>query len=168
MASSFITFKEKGFWANDSYVEVFQLLLFEETHNISNSNWLTEYRKDLALESLPLISGGMSMCFDKIIINNERKEKILEFISTIKSKIKSDQNYLTGNHLNHLRKAVRLHLLAIKEFDWDKIEIDKQLKEGAFSNDLPIEVYQRGLDLLEQVVLENLNYTSSSEITYLN
>jgi len=83
MGSSFIDFQESGFWANDGFVEAFQLLLFEEIQ-LQHQNkvaWLNEYKKELALQSLPLISGGMSMYLNEALTDEERTKTILQLIT---------------------------------------------------------------------------------------
>ena len=167
MASSFISFKDKGFWASDCFVESFQLLLFEEIslQYQDDIQWLNNYKKDLALQSLPLIYGGMSMCFDETLKDGNRAAIILRLIDDIKKKIINYDEYLTGAHLNLLRKNVRHFLVDIKEFEWDEEEIDKLLEDGNYG-ELPVEKYQRGFSLLRALVAGQLNFKADTEITY--
>jgi hypothetical protein len=76
MASSFIDYKDNGFWARDGFVEAFQLLLFEEIQLVfgDSLNWLNEYKKELALQSLPLIHGGMSMRLNETLVDKSNTE----------------------------------------------------------------------------------------------
>ena len=96
MASSFIDFKDNGFWARDGFVESFQLLLFEEIQLQYHDEleWLNNYKRDLALQSLPLIHGGMSMCFDETLTDNNRTTIILKLLDDIRKKIIKDNDYL--------------------------------------------------------------------------
>ncbi len=167
MASSFIEFKDNGFWARDGFVESFQLLLFEEIQlqYQDQLQWLNNYKKDLALQSLPLIYGGMSMCFDETLTDNNRVTIILKLLDDIRKKIVKDNDYLTGTHLNSLRKTVRHYLVDIKEFEWDEKEIEKQLKDGGYG-ELPFEKYKRGFHLLRTLVAGKLNIKVDTEITY--
>lgn len=168
MASSFIEFKDNGFWARDGFVESFHLLLFEEiqTQYKNEIEWLNEYKKNLALQSLPLIYGGMSMCLDGTLTNNDRIQTILSLINTIETKISRDNNYLTGKHLNDNRNIIRQYLVQENEFSWDENEIEKQCRNGAFGEDLPIESYKRGFELLKNLVAEEMNYKVDSVIDY--
>ena len=170
MASSFIDFKDNGFWAKDGFVESFQLLLFEEIESQYQDKieWLNEYKKNLALQSLPLIYGGMSMCFDETLIDKSRVQTILTLIDTIKTKISNDKNYLTGKHLNDIRKIVRQYLVRIKEFEWNDIEIEKQINDGGFGDDLPVENYDHGFDLLRKLVVGQITFKADSPIDYWN
>jgi hypothetical protein len=168
MASSFIDFKDNGFWARDGFVESFQLLLFEEIQSQYQNKieWLNEYQKNLALQSLPLINGGMSMCLDETLTDNNKIQIILLLIDTIKTKISSDKNYLTGKHLNEIRKIVRQYLVQIKEVEWDEKEIEKQIKDGAFVDKLPVKNYEHGFDLLKKLVAGQINFKADSVINY--
>jgi len=118
MASSFIDFKGNGFWARDGFVESFQLLLFKEIQAQYNNEieWLNDYKKNLALQSLPLIYGGMSMCLEETVTDNTRIQIIVELINAIEAKISSNDDYLTGKHLNQNRKIVRQYLVQENEF----------------------------------------------------
>jgi hypothetical protein len=168
MSSSFITFNEYGFWAKDGFVESFQLLLFNEIQlQYQDSQlWLTNYKTELALQSLPLIYGGTSMQFDEILIDEKRKDVLVRLLDSIIFKIETNPDYLTGNYLNLQRKIVRQYLVDKKEFDWHEKEIERQLRDGAFGEQLPIEKYQRGFDLLRKLVLGQLTFKADSEITY--
>ncbi len=167
MASSFVDFKDNGFWARDGFVESFQLLLFEEIQlqYQDQLHWLNNYKKDLALQSLPLIYGGMSMCFDETLTDNNRTAIILKLLDDIRKKIVKDNGYLTGEHLNLLRKTVRHYLVDINEFEWDENEIEKQLKDGGYG-ELPSKKYKRGFDLLRTLVAGQLKIKVDTEITY--
>lgn len=168
MANSFINFKDYGFWARDGYVEAFQLLLFEEINNSYNDkiDWLNNYKKELALQSLPLIYGGMSMYFDETLTDSNRTETIVLLIDTIYSKISLDKDYLTGKHLNSLRRTVREYLVNKKVHDWDDKEIEKQVKDGSYGDDLSVNNYLRGFELLRKLIIGQLLHKVDTEITY--
>ena len=168
MASSFIDFKDNGFWARDGFVEAFQLLLFEEIRIIYNdsSDWLNEYKKELSLQSLPLIHGGMSMRLDETLIDNSRNETILHLLDNIKEKISKDKDYLTGKHLNRLRRTVRKYLIGVNEITMTEKEIEKDILDGCYGDELPVNNYQRGFDLLRNLIAGQLKYKVDTEITY--
>jgi hypothetical protein len=170
MASSFINFNENGFWGKDAFVESFQLLLFEEIVDQYGStiDWLNSYRREIALQSLPLIYGGMSMCLDDTLINQSRKEIFLNLIEIIKNKIVSDEQYLTGKHLNGLRRDIRLFLISERDLKWDEKEVEKQVKDGAFGDELPKANYLHGFELLCQLIKGYISYKADSPIDYWN
>lgn len=169
MASSFINFRNNGFWAKDGFVEAFQLLLFEEINNHYGNNieWLNSYKKDIALQSLPLVYGGMSMCLDETLVDQSRAEMLITLIDIINTRISSEENYLTSTHLNSLRRVIRQYLIAEKEFDWDEKEVDRQVEEGAYyGGELPKSNYIRGFDLLRQLIAGQITFNAGTPITY--
>ncbi len=165
MASSFINYKDNGFWARDGFVEAFQLLLFEEIQLVhsDSSDWLNEYKKELSLQSLPMIYGGMSMMLDETLIDARRKDTILELLTAIKEKIANDSNYLTAKHLNGLRKTVRQYLIGIKEIEMSDKEIEKALLDGSYGDELPVNSYQHNFELLRNLIAERLTDTEITD-----
>jgi hypothetical protein len=168
MSSSFVHFGDNGFWARDGFVEASQVLLFEEIElqYQDNLEWLNEYKKELALQSLPLISGGMSMRFDEMLTDERRIQIVLELVDRITSHISSDTNYLTGKRLNVLRKTVREYLGAIGEFEWNEKEIERQVKDGAYGDELRVNYYVRGFDLLRKLIAGQIHFKAETPITY--
>lgn len=170
MASSFIEFKGNGFWAKDGFAEAFQLLLFEEIDSSfsDTTEWLNDYKRQLALESLPLISGGMSMRFDEMLTDPVRQDLVFSLIENIKQKITANKNYLTASHLNLLRKTVREYLVAVKAADWDNTEIERQVNEDGYTGKLFTGNYMAGFILLQKLVCGQLLYKADSPVTYWN
>lgn len=168
MASSFIKYKDNGFWTNDSIVESFQLLLFEEIQYKFGNNikWLNDYKKELALQSLPLIYGGMSMCFNETLTDENRTKLILSLIDNIKLKINTDNNFLVGDHLNTLRRTVRKYLVEINEYDWSEAEISQQISDNSFKENLPVNEYEHGFSLLKKLVAGEITFKADSVIDY--
>ena len=58
-------------------------------------------------------------------------------VHNIKEKIATQKNYLTGTHLNGLRKTVRQYLIEIKEIERSEKEFEQDLKDGAYSDEFP-------------------------------
>jgi hypothetical protein len=170
MGSSFINFRECGFWARDGFFEAIQLLLFEEIQlrHHTQVTWLHEYQKELAFQSLPLISGGMSMHLDEVLTDEERIKTIIQLIEAVTTKITSDKAYLTGDHLNSLRRTIREFLVTEKEFNWNQNEIEQQVNDGRYSEHLPSENYLRGFDLLQKLIAGQISFKANSPITYWN
>ena len=106
MASSFIDINDYGFWARDGFVEAMQLCLINEIENqkLDSIDWINQYKSELALQSLPVIYGGMSMELEEFLTTDERKVQILKLIDIIIDKIDSTDNYITGNNFYELRK----------------------------------------------------------------
>ena len=168
MASSFIEYKSNGFWVNDGLVEAFQLLLFKEIQlqYKDRIDWLNEYKLELGMESLPLVTGGMSMKLDEMLTDEQRETIILQLVDIIRYRIFSDKKYLTGEHLNALRKIVREYLLSHKKINWSNEEFENELNNGKYNDDLPIESYQTGFDLLRKLINRELKYKPNTPITY--
>lgn len=168
MANSFIKYKSNGFWANDAIVEAFQLLLFKEIQMQYNDeiNWLNAYKIELAMEALPLVNGGMSMKFDEVLIDEKYEIIILRLIDIIRYRIYSNAKYLTGEHLNTLRRTVREYLLLNKKIDYNNKMLEDELNNGKFNDNLPIESYQLGFNLLRRLINGEITYTADTPLTY--
>lgn len=108
MARSWTKFNQYGFWAHDSFVEAMQLCLIQEIENAANENdtqeWQDEFKFELALQSLPLVFGGMEMGLQTFLINKTRIKIVSDYIDIIIVKIESEPNYLTGINLHLMRK----------------------------------------------------------------
>ena len=169
MASSFIKFNGNGFWAYDCYVESFQLLLFERINDHTDIPWLVEYQRKIALDSLPLIYGGMTMYLDETITDEGRRLVLIEFIDKITNNIISHGGYLTGERLNSLRRNVLQYLVHIREFSWTDAEMEKIAKDSRWlDSDLSTDNYLKGFILLSDLVQGKLTFKVDSEITYWN
>jgi hypothetical protein len=154
MASSFIAFNGNGFWAKDGFIEAFQLLLFEsiESEYRDRIEWLNEYKKNLAIESLHFAYGAMSMQFDEMLTDHHKVAQILALIKNIKIRISKDSNYLTGAHLNALVRTTHEFAVQIKEVSWDKNELEKFISDSEFGDDLPVKLYEHGFGLLARLL----------------
>lgn len=168
MGSSFITFREYGFWARDGFIEAYQLLLFEKAqlHQDDDLKWLIDYKGELALESLPLIPGGMSMRLTETLTDESRKLVIIKLINEVIYKITTDPAYLTAEHLNSLRSTIRHYLVSIKEIDWSERAIEKDAKDGAYQGELSKKNYLKAFDLLRKLIGGKLPYKADTAITY--
>ncbi len=175
MASSFVDINDNGFWVKDGFVEAMQLCLINEIENqqLDSIEWINEYKSELALQSLPLFYGGMSMLLEEFIITDERKTQIVKLIDTIIDKIDLTDNYITGNNLHELRKRAmkilsetgKIEFKNQKEFEhtvdnsrWN------ELNEIANVNDR----YQHSFKLLKLLINGEMNSTASSPKNYWN
>lgn len=167
MSSSFIEYNNSGFWANDGFVEAAILLLFEETKIADDFDleWLKLYRKTLALESLPLIYGGMSLRFDEFITTEFYMKRVLTFIENIIERFQNP-NYLTGMHLNFLKREALVFLVEIGEFNWNDNEINRRQKDGFFMEDIDQNYYLHGFVLIRKLLLGQIFFKPDSPISY--
>lgn len=106
------------------------------------------------------------MLLDETLIDDTRSEVILQLLENIQTKISTDNNYLTGKHLNGLRKTVRQYLVGINEINMSENEIEKDIFDGCYEDELPVKNYQRGFDLLRSLIKGHLTYNAGSEINY--
>lgn len=173
MASSFINIGEIGFWANDGFVEAMQLCLINEIENSKlekGGNWLNDYKIELALQSTPLIYGGMSMAIEEFITNKERKEIITNFINSVIGKIKTEPDYLTGNRMHSMRKRAMEILRQTKKIDFkSEKEFNKYVNDARWQESSIHKVkdnYENSFRLLKLLLNGKMQTTASSTIDY--
>ncbi|MBZ4041237.1 hypothetical protein [Flavobacterium hibisci] len=174
MASSFIDFNDLGFWARDGFVEAMQICLINEIENqrLDTIEWINNYKTELALQSLPMIFGGMSMLLEEFLTTNERKSQIVKLIDKIIHIIDSTNDY-TGSNLHSMRNRAMTILLETNQItiknqeEFDRIVHDS----GWYASDGIAEVkdrYQHSFKLLKRLINGELNTTASSPENYWN
>ncbi|WKL48970.1 hypothetical protein Q1W71_04105 [Flavobacterium pectinovorum] len=175
MASSFINIKDIGYWAKDGFVEAMQLCLINEIEiqNLDSIQWINEYKNYLALESLPMIYGGMSMRLDEYIKTDERKAIVIELINVIIKKIDEIDNYLTGPSLHEMRKISMEILLETNMLEFKNQEdFERTVNNSGWDISLGItdvkDRYQHSFQLLKMLINGEMNSTASSPETYWN
>lgn len=175
MASSFIDINDYGFWAKDGFVEAMQLCLINEIENqkLDSIDWINEYKNELALQSLPMIYGGMSMELEDFLTTNERKALIVKLIDTIIEKIDLIDNYITGTNLHELRKRAMTILSETGKLEFkNQKEFDKTVNDSRWNeSDGIAEVkdrYQHSFKLLKNLINDEIKTTASSPIDYWN
>lgn len=159
MSNSFISFKGNGFHVQDNLVEGMLLLLFEEIDQVyrNTSPWLNEYKKLLAMESLPLAYGNISMRFNEIVTDEARKNILLHITDNLHRKITDTPDFLNGMRLNALRRTVRYFLVDTGEFLWPYHEIERQIEEMPFPEKLSAADYLQKLELVKKLLSGELN-----------
>lgn len=175
MASSFINIKDIGYWAKDGFVEAMQLCLINEIEiqNLDSIEWINEYKNELALESLPMIYGGMSMRLNEFIKTDERKAILIELINVIIKKIDSIDNYLTGSNLHEMRKRAMRILSETNMLEFmNQEDFEKTINDSGWSISLGIkdmkDRYQHSFKLLKMLINGEMNSTAASPETYWN
>ncbi|MEP0264260.1 hypothetical protein [Dokdonia sp.] len=173
MASSFIEFKDYGFWAKDGFVEAMQNCLINEIKltEFDSNSWIIQYKEELALHSLPLIYGGMSMSLDEFLIDKERKELIIKLIKKIIKKINSSENYISNENLREMRKNALQILLKNGNAFKDESEINEDVKNSRWRGiDNCVSQYKdryiNAFLLLEKLINEKLKTDASSVESY--
>ncbi|MEM1003097.1 MAG: hypothetical protein AAGH46_10655 [Bacteroidota bacterium] len=175
MGSSFIDIQDKGFWARDGFVEAMQLCLINEIErqNLDSIIWIHEFKHELALQSLPLIYGGMSMELEAFITTDERKDQLIQLIDLIIEKIGTTDDYITGANLHEMRKRAvtilsesgKIEFNNPKEFN--KAVNDSRWKESDGISEVKSR-YQHSFKLLRQLVKGEMLSTTASPQDYWN
>lgn len=175
MGSSFIDIKDKGFWARDGFVEAMQLCLINEieNQNLDAIDWIKEFKNELALQSLPLVYGGMSLQLEVFLTTDERKARLIELIDFIIEKIDKTDNYITGGNLHEMRKRAMTILSETGKLDFkNQKEFDKTINASRWNEaDGIIQVkdrYQHSFKLLKRLMNGEMRSTASSLIDYWN
>ena len=172
MANSFIEIEEFGFWANDGFVEAMQLCIINEIENqkLDDLSWINNYKNKLALQSLPLIFGGMSMELE-FINTDERKEQLNTIIDVIIEKIDASDEYITGSNLHNMRYRAMEILSETGQAnfktakDFDKAVNDARWLESDGVADFKDE-YKHSFVLLKKLINGLLKTTAASPIDY--
>lgn len=174
MSSSYIEFAEKGFWSKDGFVEAIQICLINEIEDteISNDSWLAEYKNELALESLPLIYGGMSLKLDDFLIGDNRKKTLINLIDNVCIKISKNAEYLTGENFHKFRtRAIEiLWVTGQVEFE-NEVEFKKVINDSMWSGSKIHEAkdrYLHGFKLLKELIQGKLDTEGKSPNDYWN
>jgi hypothetical protein len=175
MGSSFIDIKDKGFWARDGFVEAMQLCLINEieNQNLDSIDWMKEFKNELALQSLPLIYGGMSMELEEFLTTDERKARIIQLIDFIIEKIDTTDNYITGDNLHEMRKRAMTILSESGKMDFkNQKEFEKTVNDSRWNESDEIadvkDRYQHSFTLLKKLINGQMNSTAASPEDYWN
>ncbi|WP_281231773.1 hypothetical protein [Flavobacterium gelatinilyticum] len=173
MASSFVNFKNNGFWAKDGFVEAMQLCLINEieTQNLDSTEWVNEFKIQLAIQSFPMIFGGMSMELNEFITTDERKAQIINLIDVIIEKIALKEDYLTGSNLHELRRRAMQILSETKEMEFENSEeFEKAVNSSGWALSQGIaeikDRYQHSFRLLKMLINNEMTTIEASTINY--
>ena len=146
VATSFIEFRNYGFWAHDSFLEGLLYLIVKELKTLPLKN---EWKDKLIASWTFSYSAGFAGCIpvelDEKLNDEEKIKLILSTIKLIISKINEDDGYLTHGELNN-------NLVGGKGMTWLGIN-----KEGF------LRTAHMTIDLLEG----RLKTNASSPVTYL-
>ena len=173
MASSFIEFKNYGFWARDGFVEAMQNCLIDEIEQskFDSDSWVIKYKEELALQSLPLIYGGMSMSLDEFLTDSDRIQTIIGLIKNIIKKIESKENYISNQNLREMRRNAMIILLKSGDAFKNESEIEEDVLNSRWrGNDNCVSQYKdrymNSFLLLKNLILEKLKTDASSAEDY--
>ena len=109
MATSFIDFKNRGFWCEDSYLEVW-LNYFSQIIETMDSipEWLLETKNEWIIQASSGFTGCIELQLDSIITTSERKDLIEQIIIKTNLSLLEHGDYITKEDLNSLRLHIGL------------------------------------------------------------
>lgn len=143
-----------------------------EQRNIDSKEWLTGFKVELALQSLPMVRGGMSMELDEFITSDERKKQVSELIDLIIKKINSIYSYITGSNLQQMRERAMTILSESEIIKFrDQDHFKKTVDESGWNVSEIADVknrYQQSFELLKMLINEEMKTTASSPEDYWN
>ncbi|MEM6721355.1 MAG: hypothetical protein AAF611_18650 [Bacteroidota bacterium] len=168
MASSFIELNNVGFWASDGFIEAIQYCIIHEIElqNFPKDSWVYEYRNQIALQSIPLVYGGMSMCLEDIV----EKPIIIRIIDQIVYKINNDDDYFTLSNMQQMQRRTMKLLLKKYNIYRNDEEIEEDIRNGRWSCGVCISKLKKryicAFELLNTLIKGELN-ESCDLSTYL-
>ena len=101
MGTSYIDFKEHGYWASDSILEALSFMLTREFDKLPNKQ---EWQLELANDWTDAATGGYSGCvpsyLNEYFTSTDRLKLLRTALLTIIEGIKSDEDFITTSELN--------------------------------------------------------------------
>ncbi len=96
MASSFITYKQHGFWVNDRIMEIVAALFFIQLKDkhIPESHWMNEFKSILLLNASGNFNSHMHFDLDEFLIDEQRINDLIEVITEVEKFLSSKQSDL--------------------------------------------------------------------------
>ena len=147
MATSFVNYKENGFWANDQLLIIVAHYLYKDYDNKNDlENWEQDFMGVIKDNADGYFVGFMDFDFDLFLINQNRITSFLNIIKQTKIHINSKGSYISSKELNLINVIEDVKIL------WtDDIECNRIIKL---------------LDYIEYLVQGELKIKSSDNIDY--
>jgi len=167
MSSSFVEYRDNGFWSNDRFLEVIQICLINqiELEGLDSIEWINLYKAELAFQALPFGMGMVSMELDEFLTDEERKQTIVSLIDRILNRIVTDSNYLTGDNM-HLFRTRAMRMLNFENEDDFLKEVNSSNWAGHVIPDDIKDNYIHAFKLLMRLIIGDLIATAGSPIDY--
>lgn len=103
MASSFVEYREKGFWARDGKLEVWLHLLVCEIDKLDSlPSWLLNLREHWEFQTAGNCSGFMSAKLDEFVTDDERREQILLLSERALQRLDAYGEVISAGELNSM------------------------------------------------------------------
>jgi hypothetical protein len=146
MATTFVEYKNYGFWAHDSFLEgILYLIVKELKASPLDDEWKYKIIDKWNYAYLSGFSGSIPIELEENLPDEENLKVVLDTLKLIIGKIETDDHYLSAEEMNK-------HFVGGRRMKW--VEINK---EGF------IRTAQMTIDLLEG----KLKTDASSPLTYL-
>jgi hypothetical protein len=101
MATSFVEFRNYGFWAHDSFLEGLLYLIVKELKTLAlNNEWKEKLMASWAFSYSAGFAGCIPVELDEKLDDDEKIKLILNTIKLIIGRINKDDEYLTHGELN--------------------------------------------------------------------
>ncbi|MDJ1481569.1 hypothetical protein QNI16_13805 [Cytophagaceae bacterium YF14B1] len=135
MATSYIAYKEKGFWSNDTFVELsVDYIIKTFQAKSSETQWIKDYIDQWLFHiAKGNFLGFIDLGFDKYLIDENRVTSFIDLIRETKSYLLTKGDWLSHQELN---------LFIVH----DKLQ-------SRWSADLPTDTISKTLDKLELLLL---------------
>jgi hypothetical protein len=146
MATTFIEFKNYGFWAHDSFLEgILYLIVKELKASPSDDEWKYKIIDKWNYAYLSGFSGNIPIELEENLSDEDNLKIIVQILKTIISKIENDEHYLSADEMNK-------NFVGGRRMKWVDINKEGFLRTASMT-----------IDLLEG----RLKTDASSPLTYL-
>ena len=103
MGSSFIDFKDYGFWARDAGIEVWLYLLVQEIDKLESiPDWLKEARDHWFLQATVGFVGWIHPQLDEYLVSEDRVNLLIMLSERVLKRLNEQGAYLSAAYLNSL------------------------------------------------------------------
>ena len=101
MGSSFIDFKDYGFWARDTHIELWLYLLVQEIDKLgARPDWLIEAREHWHEQATVGFVGWVHPQLDDYLTSRERVDLVIGLSARVLNLLNEKGEYLSGEYLN--------------------------------------------------------------------
>jgi hypothetical protein len=106
MGSTFVSFRDRGFEASDSALEIWLRLLVDEIDKLPNvPSWLRETREEWKLQATAGFGFGVMPGLDEIVISSERRDVVLELCASAMRRLHDYGPIISRDELNDIAGA---------------------------------------------------------------
>lgn len=103
MGSSFIDFKDYGFWARDTHIDLWLYLLVQEIDKLESiPDWLKEAREHWYEQATVAFIGCVHPQLDDYLVSQDRIDLVMMLSERVLKLLGEQGEYLTGEYLNSL------------------------------------------------------------------